>query len=126
VEIVRRVYATGAFDRFEFEALLAPDCEYVNPSDAIEPGVRRGLDELRAAYRRGADTFDVFEHRATRLFDAGASVVAQVTFRGRGSTSGAELEQQEVYTWTFREGNVVRIEWGRELGPALKAVGLAE
>src|SRR6185312_2778622 len=120
------LYATGDFDRIGLRSLLSPETEFVNPPDAIEPGVRRGPDEIRAAHRRAAASFDVFEHRATRLFDAGRSVVAQVTFRARGGASGAELEQQEVHTWTFRDGRVVRFEWGRDLGAALKAVGLEE
>jgi ketosteroid isomerase-like protein len=126
VEIVRRTYATGAFDRFEVEELVAPDCEFVNPPDAVEAGVRRGTDEIRAAFRRAAEVFDVSEHRASRLFDAGESVVAEIRFRARGRTSGAELEQDAVHTWTFRDGKVVRFEWGRNLDAALKAVGLEE
>jgi ketosteroid isomerase-like protein len=126
VEVVRRIYATGAFDRFELGTLLSPDFEYVNPADAVEPGVREGISEVEVALRRAADAFDVLEHRATRLYDAGAFVVAEVTFRGRGSASGAELEQEEVHTWTFRDGKVIRVEWGRDLVQALKAVGLEE
>jgi len=124
VEFVRRAYATGGFDRFGWEPFVAPDCEFVNPSDAIEPGVRRGLDEIRAAQRRAAASFESSEHRAKRLFDAGESVVVEVTFRARGAASGALLEQDEVHTWTFRDGKVVRFEWGRDLGQALRAVGL--
>ncbi len=30
------------------------------------------------------------------------------------------------HTWTFAEGKIVSFEWGRDLGQALKAVGLAE
>src|SRR5436309_2435561 len=114
VEIVRRIYETGEFDRYGYESLVSADCEFVNPSDAIEPGVRRGLDEIRAAQRRAAAGFDFVEHRASQFFDGGESVVAKVTFRARGATSGAELEQEEVHTWTFRDGKVVRFEWGRD------------
>jgi ketosteroid isomerase-like protein len=124
VEIVRRAYETGAFDRFELGTLIAPDFEFVSPPDAVEPGVRRGVEEIQAVPRRVVAAFDVREHRPTRLFDAGSSVLAQVTFRGRGGTSGAELTQEEVHTWTFREGKVIRFEWGRDLAKALKAVGL--
>jgi ketosteroid isomerase-like protein len=125
VEIVRRLYLTGAFDRFEVQALLAPDCELVNASDAIESGVRRQAD-IAEAFRHLADAFDVREHRLKRLFAAGDSVVADVTFYGRGTASGAELKQAEAHTWTFGDGKVVRFEWGRDLTAALNAVGLEE
>jgi ketosteroid isomerase-like protein len=125
-EIVRRVYGTGAFDRGEADSLMAADCEWVNPPDAIETGVLRGINEVRSASRRIADAFDWSEHRAKRVFDAGASVVAEVTFRGRGRSSGVELEHDEAHTWTFRDGKVVRFEWGRNLAEALKAVGIEE
>jgi ketosteroid isomerase-like protein len=126
VEIVRRIYATGAFDRGEADTLMAADCEWVNPPDAIETGVLKGVDKVRAAGHRIADAFEGSEHRVERLFDAGTSVVAEVTFRGRGRASGAELEHAEAHTWTFRDGRVVRFEWGRNLADALKAVGLEE
>jgi ketosteroid isomerase-like protein len=126
VELVRRTYLSGAFDRSGLEPLMAPDFEFVNPADAIEPGVRRGPEELAAISRSVADAFDAHEHHLARLFDAGESVVAEVTFHARGGASGAELEQYEVHTWTFRDGKVVRFEWGRDLASALKAVGLEE
>ncbi len=125
VEAVRSIYLTGAFDRFELDPFVAPDSEVVNASDAIEPGVRRGAD-IGEAFRRLAEAFDRREHRVKRLFEVGDSVVAEVTFYGRGTASGVELKQEEAHTWTFRDGKVVRFEWGRDLEEALKAVGLAQ
>jgi ketosteroid isomerase-like protein len=127
VEIVRSIYAHGLLDTTTgHEALAASDIEYVNPPDAIDPGVRRGGSEVRKALAGLTDVFDQREHRLIRLFDAGDAVVAQVMFRGRGSASGARVEQEEAQTWTFQDGRLVRFEWGRDLGKALSAVGLAE
>jgi ketosteroid isomerase-like protein len=124
VEIVQRIYAEGLLDRVEGHAeLVASQFEFVNPPDAIDPGVRRG-QEVADALRSLTDAFDRREHHLLRIFDAGDAVVAQVTFHGRGAMSGVELEQEEAHTWSFREGRLVRFEWGRNLGAALKAVGL--
>jgi ketosteroid isomerase-like protein len=126
VELVRRLYAEGWLDGTAGNEHLAHDeWEYVNPPDAVAPGVRRGPEAV-AALRSLAEAFDEREHRLEQVFDAGDSVVAEVTFIGRGASSGAEVTQQEVHTWTFRDGRVVRFEWGRNLAAALEAVGLKE
>ena len=52
VEIVRR--AIDAWNRRDIEDLLAlgdPEGEYVNSPSAIEPGTRRGRDEIAAVMR---------------------------------------------------------------------------
>jgi ketosteroid isomerase-like protein len=52
VEIVRR--AIDAWNRRDIEDLLVlgdPEGEYVNSPSAIEPGTRRGRDEIAAAMR---------------------------------------------------------------------------
>jgi ketosteroid isomerase-like protein len=48
VEIVRRIYEQDMFgeDPDRLLDLASPDIEYVNPPDAIEPGVRRGRAEV--------------------------------------------------------------------------------
>jgi ketosteroid isomerase-like protein len=107
-------------------ALAEAEVEYVNPPDAVDPGVRRGTREVQAALSSLADAFDWSENRLKRLYDGGDAVVAEVVFHGRGATSGAEVTQEESHTWTFRDGRLVRFEWGRDLAAALAAVGLAE
>jgi ketosteroid isomerase-like protein len=49
VELVHRVQ--DAWNRRDLDALVAlsdPDAEYVNSPTAVEPGTRRGVDELTA------------------------------------------------------------------------------
>jgi len=126
-EIVRRVYAEGLIDR-DVEAirpLLAADVEFVNPADAIEPGTRKGIDAVMAAFD-AVDAIGTATSELRELFAAGDYVVAAVTFRARSRASDVELTQDEAHTWTFREGKVTRFEWGRDLVSALEAVGLGE
>jgi ketosteroid isomerase-like protein len=127
VEIVRSIYAKRLLDlRSGHELLAEVLIEYVNPPDAIDPGVRHGSREVERALANLADLFDQRENRLKRIFDGGDTVVAEVVFSGRGTKSGVEVTQEEAHTWTFREGRPVRFEWGRNLAEALDAVGLTE
>jgi ketosteroid isomerase-like protein len=129
VELVRRIYEDGLFDR-EPERVVhefaTPEVEYINPLDAVEPGVRRGRTEVLEALRNSSDTFASARHELHELFDRGDAVVAAVSFRTRSRRSGIELVQEEAHTWTLRDGRVVSFEWGRDLGAALEAVALRE
>jgi ketosteroid isomerase-like protein len=126
VDVVRRLYADGLLDSAEGHAQLTDALvEYVNPADAVVPGVRRG-SEVAGALRSLLEAFDERENRLVRTFDAGDVVVAQVVFSARGARSGAEVQHEEAHTWTFQDGKVVRFEWGRDLDGALRAVGLEE
>lgn len=128
VEIVRRIYEEQMIDRDQerFRELFTADVEYVNPPEAIEPGVRHGPAATEKAFRSSADFFDLSWNELRELFDCGDSVVAAVTFHGHGRGSDREVLQEETHTWTFREGKIARYEWGRDLGAALEAAGLAE
>jgi ketosteroid isomerase-like protein len=129
VDLVRWIYEDGLFDRDPARIVhefATPDIEYLNPPEAVESGLRRGPTEVVRALRNSSELFDSSRHELRRLFDGGDAVVAAVSFCTRGRGSGVELVQQEAHTWTFRDGRIVRFEWGRDLGAALKAVGLRE
>jgi uncharacterized protein len=127
VELVRRIYDEGLFDAdpARLLKLMGPDVEYVNPPEAVDPGVRRGRVEVAKALAALRE-FEWTANDLHELFDAGDTVVARVTFRARGRASEQQLAQDEAHTWTIREGRIVRLEWGRDLSAALEAVGLAK
>ena len=128
VELVRHLYESGAVDG-NYGALrevLDPEAVYVNPPEAVDPGTRRGVDEVMAAVASVSKSFGVTEHNLRELFDAGDAVVASVTAHAWGRDSGAQVTQEEAHTWTLRDGKVISFEWGRDLPAALKAVGLSE
>jgi ketosteroid isomerase-like protein len=125
-EIVRRIYEDGIFDG-DPEQLLAltdPEVEYVNPPEAVDPGVRKGRAEVAVALRNLSAHFDAYRHELRDLYDAGDTVVAVVDFCARSRGSEIEIVQEEAHTWTFEDGRVVRHEWGRDIDAALEAVGL--
>ena len=128
VEIVRRIYDEGLIDGSP-ESLLevvSPDIEYVNPPEAVDPGIRRGRADVVTALRNAAEFFDSSRHELRELFDRGDTVVAAVTFHARSRGSETEIVQEEAHTWTFRDGRILRFEWGRDLAQALEAAGDAE
>jgi ketosteroid isomerase-like protein len=129
VELVRQIYSDGLFDRDPdriVQDLATPDIEYVNPPEAVEPGIRRGRAQVARAMRSSSELFDWRRHEVRELFDCEDAVVAAVSFTARIRGSGAELVQEEAHTWTFRDGRIVRFEWGRELNAALEAAGRRE
>ena len=125
VEIVRRIYDEGLFDR-DPEWLLAmatPDIEYVNPPYAVEPGVRRGPVEVVRAMRAFAEVWETSRHELHELFDCGDIVVAAVSWYTRSRGSQSELVQEEAHSWSLREGRIAGFEWGQDVGKALDAAG---
>jgi ketosteroid isomerase-like protein len=95
VEIVRRVSEAWARNELPGPArLFDAQIEYVNPPDAVEPGIRHGLVAFTRAVR------DAFE--------------------GQGAW---QIEPEE-FMWTVRDGKVVRYEWFHGPKDALEAMGL--
>src|SRR4051794_8802337 len=95
VEIVRRLYESGAMDG-NYAALLElldPDAVFVNPPEAVDPGTRRGVNEIMAAAESVAKSFGATEHKPRKLFDAGDAVVASITANAWGRDSGAQVTQ---------------------------------
>ena len=127
VELVRRIYEEGLFDSdpARLLELMGPEVEYINPPEAVDPGVRRGREEVAKALAALRE-FEWTSNDLHELFDAGDTVVARVTFRARGRASEHQLTQDEAHTWTIRDGRIVRLEWGRDLATALDAAGLSE
>ncbi len=127
VAIVRRIYAEGMLDRDpeELLKLAADDIVYVNPPDAVEPGVRRGTEEVARAMRRFAEPWEESRHELRELYDGGDAVVAEVWWHIRHAGSSSWLRNEEVHIWTVRDGRIAGFEWGLDLPKALEAAGLS-
>ncbi|MBA2763131.1 MAG: nuclear transport factor 2 family protein [Thermoleophilaceae bacterium] len=128
VEIVRRLYELWNGPR-PAEALLplfAQDVEYVNPPNAVEPGVRHGHDGFVAALASLDAAFDEYQHDLEELIDLGDRVLAWGTFRARATTGGLRYEQTEAQIWTLRDGLITRLAWFHDRAEALEAAGLSE
>jgi ketosteroid isomerase-like protein len=124
VEIVRRIYAAWTQGSPTESGLLDPGIEWVNPDDAVEPGVRVGVEAFGSIVEGLGDTFEDLRVDFDRFIDAGDRVVVIGTLRGRGRESGVEAERRQGYVWTIREGRAVRFEWYNRPEEAFEATGL--
>jgi uncharacterized protein len=127
VEVVRRIYASWAPGSSPSDSdLLHPDIEWVNPSNALEPGTRTGLEAFASIIEELNDTIRDLRMDVERFIDAGDRVVVIATMRGHGSASGVEVERRHGSVWTIRDGKAVRFQWFHDPDEALEAVGLGE
>jgi ketosteroid isomerase-like protein len=129
VEIVRRIYdALGRPD--DVAALWHPEVEFDVSRDiwgaVVGGGHYRGVDGVR---KWMLDLYGAWEHLdldCEELIDAGHQVIAVLSVRGRGRTSGIEVAYRPAGIWTLRQGKVVQVVWFPTREEALEAVGLRQ
>jgi ketosteroid isomerase-like protein len=120
VEIVKRIHAAWASGESAGD-LVDPELEYVNPSYAVESGVKQGRRTLAAVL----DVYPDFRFEPEQYRDAGEEVVVIGVGHGT-SSSGVEAHWRQGYVWTVRDGRAVRFRWFSDPAEALGAVGLEE
>ncbi len=121
VELIRRIY--DAWDREESaREFIAADVEYVNPSYAVEPGIRQG----RKSFAVARDTFEDFKIKVERIIDAGDQTVVLAHYTASGPVSGVPVAGEHGYVWTVRDGLAMHFQWFQSHREALEAAGLRE
>jgi ketosteroid isomerase-like protein len=124
IETVEALLA--AYRRGDVEAMLDlnhPDGEWVNPDYAIEPGTRRGREEIRRAIERISEFFEAVEVESMeRTPDGRILVVSRV--RSRGMAGGPGIEALTGTLYTVRDGLLVRYEWFLSPEEAREAAGM--
>jgi ketosteroid isomerase-like protein len=132
VEIVRRIFeAAASGDSADVFALYDPAVEW-DASRAPMPrligggDVFHGHDGLRRFFKERNAIWGEIEDEPKELIDAGDHVVSADTERGRGRSSGVEVEMTQYAVWTIRSGKVVRVVWFPTRAEALEAAGLSE
>ena len=121
VELVRRIY--DAWNRKESTRdLIAADVEYVNPSYAVEPGVRHGRESFAVV----RDTYEDFKIKVERIIDAGDETVVLAHYTASGPISGVPVAGEHGYVWTVRAELAVRFQWFQSHREALEAAGLEQ
>lgn len=105
----------------EIGVLLHPECEWVNPADALERGTRRGHDGVKLAFENlfaGVGPDAVFE--IDRLIERGDKVFVVARIRARGASSGIAVEGPVTGAiLTFRDSLIYRMEWYWDQNEAL-------
>ncbi len=121
VDLIRSVY--DAWDKNESARdFIAKDIEYVNPSYAVEQGIRRG----RKSFAVVRDTYEDFRVDVERFLDAGDDVVVLAHYTASGRGSGVPVGGEHGYVWTVRGRQAVRFRWFQSHAEALEAAGLSE
>jgi ketosteroid isomerase-like protein len=97
----------------ELEPALHPDAEYVNPSDAVEPGTRRGIAGFRGAVESIAEGLGrEAKFTVDELHERGDRVFVILSIRTGGTVSGVEVAGPTIgAVWTVQDGLVRRLEW---------------
>ena len=115
---VREAYArTAAGDIEGALRLFSPDAAYVNPVAALEPGTRRGIDEVASALRSIHEQVD-FDQIEVRDIGRDRLPLGDLRVEGRGRISGAPIDQLFYHVLRFAGDRVTAFEWytGRDEG----------
>jgi ketosteroid isomerase-like protein len=121
VEVVQAIYQAWADNR-SAAPFIDKELEYVNPPNAVEPGIKRGRHHLAKV----REVFPDVRFEPERYIDAGDDVVVIARILGRGSGSGVEAQARQGYIWTIADGRAVRLRWFNDPDEALEAADLSE
>ena len=125
VELVRRIYEAAA--RRDSEAVLAlydPDVELDSSrTNELGSSVYRGHEGLRKMFREWHEAWENIEYDYEHLEDMGDHVIATVTRRARGRTSGVDVKLHVTLVWTISEAKVVQVVWFRTRDEVLEHIG---
>jgi ketosteroid isomerase-like protein len=136
VELIRRAYEV--FNRGELSAvtsedvhamvteLLHPDVEWHDQRELPGATVHHRVEEVERHLAAARDALDYYRMDLVEIVDAGRCVVAVYQVNARGRLSGAPVERDVIWVYTFRGAKVERVEIFGTRREALEAVGLRE
>jgi ketosteroid isomerase-like protein len=78
---------------------------------------------VRRYFREWLESFEAHSARAETFIDAGDDVIVCLRLRGRGKTSGVEVEMSRCNVYRIRSGLAIRVELFETKAEALQAVG---
>ena len=122
--MLRPIHAAWA--RGDFRAgldLFDPQIEFVR-NDVPDPGVYRGLEAMRRGFREWLQSWEFFWAEPEEFIDAGATIVVFIRNRGRGRTSGVELDAPAASVWTLRDRKATLLALYADRTRALRPAGV--
>jgi uncharacterized protein len=120
-DLIRRGYE--AWSRGDFAVLLEivdADFRWEEPSDMVGASGGRGQEEFERHLRGLSEIWAELRWEPDEPKVIGDVVLVAVLARGRGKTSGAEVEQEFLHVWTVKDGRAVRMEGYLERREALE------
>ncbi len=130
VEVVRR--AIDAWNRRDLAGVLdlaAPEIEYVNSPEAVEPGTKRGHDEVAAVVRSQWESLPGGSMDIDQLHDRGDEIIGVGRISRLMPGSEARIGNPVLVSWEVHDGRLIRVEMlgaGTRFQKALEAAGLSE
>jgi ketosteroid isomerase-like protein len=105
-EFATRLYAAiNARDRDAIRAVTAPDIVVATTVETFH-----GADALLEWMDEGDDAFDDFNIELLSVEELAGHVVVSMRQRGRGKTSGAEVDLPFTHVWTVRDGVATQLK----------------
>jgi uncharacterized protein len=121
VEVVQRLYAAWRREGFGVvPELMDPAIEYVNPSYAVEPGIRRGYEGFAAAAQAVTSVYGDYEVSDPELQDLGERVLVRARVKTRSHGNAVPIEAERGYVFDIRDGRVLRFAWFNDFADALE------
>jgi ketosteroid isomerase-like protein len=123
---IREAYARFATGDVEGALrLFSADAAYVNPVAALEPGTRRGIDEVASALRSIHEQIDFDQIEVRDIAEGPGCLLVTLRVEGRGRISGAPVDQLFYHVLRFADEQVTAFEWytGRDEGVGAAGLG---
>jgi ketosteroid isomerase-like protein len=125
IEVLRAV--GDAFNRRDIDATLAgfaPDAEWQQAREDPDATTLRGVDAIRRQLERWLEVYPDLRIDALERIVASERVFVWVRIGGRGVASGIDVEMEEAYVYTLRNGRIARVEEYFDRDEALAAAGI--
>jgi len=115
---LRVVYAQLAELGYEaVRDMFTDDVEYVNPPNAVEPGIRQGQEGLRAVFDNIEDATKVMNYEIRSVEVRGHKALVTARMLGEGRVSGVPMEATFFHVFTFdpEQDKARRLAWFSEV-----------
>jgi ketosteroid isomerase-like protein len=126
LELVSRIH--DGWSRGDFSIgrdLMAPDFEWHQQAEAVEPGSHRG-PAIGGAISKIFEVYENFRVEPEEYIDAGDKVVVAARVQAVGKGSGLELDQRFAFVWTVRRGRLADLAVFGDRREALDAAGVQD
>ena len=103
-----------------------PDVEWHDQRELPGATVHHGIEGVERHLAASREALDYYRMELLEIIDAEPCVVAVYQVHARGRLSGATVERDAVWVYTFRGAKVERVEIFGTRSEALEAAGLRE
>ena len=116
VQVLRRLEDLfNSRDLDAYEQVLDRAVEWQVSHEDPDPALHRGRDAVRSYLEGWIDAFSDLQIHTKVIGEDGDEVRTEIQFTGRGTESGAPLDQWVAFVFTLRDGLVTKVDdRGRE------------